>query len=332
MTRRDILRMGALGLGTLSLNGLGELRAADGIGQDRSLILLLMVGGPSQLETWDPKPDAPAEIRGPHGSIATAIPGVRINEHLPRMARRMDRLALIRSVHHDAAPIHETGHQLLQTGRLASEHREFPHIGSLVSKIQGRRGDAPASVILPGALGNTGVMIPHGQTAGWLGSNHQPFTLFHDPACPSFDADHCFSQVGAFLSNSSRESQRSHRGTQFRGNPFDLNGEPAEVRDAYGRHRFGQSCLLARRLVESGVRVVTVNMYDTVFNRVTWDCHGNRPFSTLDDYANEVLPMFDQAFSALLDDLDRSGRLQNTMVVASGEFGRSPKINASGGR
>ena len=104
------------------------------------------------------------------------------------------------------------------------------------------------------------------------------------------------------------------------------------MRDAYGADTFGQSCLLARRLVEAGVRVVTVNMFETVFNRVTWDCHGTRPFSTLDDYAREVLPTFDRAVSALLDDLDGRGLLDTTLVVATGEFGRTPRLNAAGGR
>lgn len=336
VTRREVLRLGAAGLGGLAVSRPeGMLRAAESAGQDRSVIMLLMVGGPSQLETWDPKPDAPAEVRGPHRSIATRIPGVRINEHLPRLAQRMNRLALIRSVHHDAAPIHETGHQLLQTGRLSIEGREHPHIGSLVSRLQGRRGRMPASVVLPGAIGNTGVLIPHGQTAGWLGAAHDPFTLVVDPGSRGFDAKQSLDSVKEFLAeraeprdrfSDSRTRDGAHR------NPFDLNDEHDRIRDEYGRHPFGQSCLLARRLVESGVRVVTVNMFETVFNRVTWDCHGSRPFSTLDDYANEVLPMFDQAFSALLDDLERSGRLESTMVLATGEFGRSPKLNTAGGR
>ena len=115
-------------------------------------------------------------------------------------------------------------------------------------------------------------------------------------------------------------------------NAFNLAEEGDSVRDAYGQTTFGQSCLLARRLVEAGVRCVTVNMFETVFNRVTWDCHGSAPFSTLNDYARDLLPTFDLAFAALLDDLDRSGRLDSTLVVAAGEFGRTPRINAIGGR
>ena len=115
-------------------------------------------------------------------------------------------------------------------------------------------------------------------------------------------------------------------------NPFDLAAEPQDLRDEYGRTSFGQSCLLARRLVEAGARVVTVNMFQTVFSQITWDCHGGAPFSTLDDYARVLLPDLDRAFAALIDDLDRRGRLDSTLVVAAGEFGRTPRINSSGGR
>ena len=129
LTRRDFLRVGGIGLGTFGLS-LNELRAENPAlsGNHRAVILLMLVGGPSQLETWDPKPDAPAEIRGPFRSIATRVAGVRMSEHLPRLAARMDRLALVRSLYHDAAPIHETGQQLLQTGRLAQADLEHPHV------------------------------------------------------------------------------------------------------------------------------------------------------------------------------------------------------------
>src|SRR4051812_44239837 len=145
VTRRDFLRVGGLGtLGLTMVEG-GRLEAAAG-DRDRAVILLMLVGGPSQLETWDPKPDAPVEVRGPFGTIETAVPGVRINEHLPRLARRMDRLTFIRSPPHDAAPIHETGHQLLQTGRLCRNGGEPPHVGSVVARFRGARNDLPPFV------------------------------------------------------------------------------------------------------------------------------------------------------------------------------------------
>ena len=143
---------------------------------ERSVILLLLVGGPSQLETWDPKPDAPADVRGPFRSIATVCPGVRISEHLPRMAARMDRLAIVRSVHHETAPIHETGYQLLQTGRLCRAGEEHPHIGSVVARLEGARNGLPPFVVVPGPIASTGVAIPHGQSAGWLGPAYEPIS------------------------------------------------------------------------------------------------------------------------------------------------------------
>jgi Protein of unknown function (DUF1501) len=300
MTRRDFLRVGGVGLGALGC-GLSKVDdfAEIASSPERSVILLLLVGGPSQLETWDPKPDAPAEVRGPFRSIATRCPGVRICEHLPRMAARMDRLALVRSMYHESAPIHETGYQLLQTGRLCRAGEQHPHIGSVVARLEGPRNGVPPFVLVPGTIASTGVDVPRGQAAGWLGAAYDPFALADDPPKRG---------LGATTAGGEKASR------------------------AYGRTTFGRSCLLARRLVESGVRVVTVNMFDTVFNRVTWDCHGALPFSTLDHYAREVLPTFDQAFTALIDDLERRGRLDTTLVVAAGEFGRSPRLNASGGR
>lgn len=322
LNRRAFLTAGGVGLGTLGLTF--PERAALALApprRHRALILLMMVGGPSQLETWDPKPDAPEEVRGPFGSIATRVPGVRINEHLPRIAARMDKLALIRSVHHAEAPIHETGLQLIQTGRLSRTADEHPHLGAVASRLLGPVGSSPlpSSIMLPGPILNTGVQIPRGQTAGGLGAEHEPFITGSLPG----DADY---HPGAIL-------RRAGGGDGGRpSNPFDLGGEPARLRDAYGAGRFGRGCLLARRLVEAGTRVVTINMFDSVFDQVTWDCHGAGPFSSLEDYKRELLPTFDQAFSALLDDLDGRGLLETTMVAAVGEFGRTPRINSSGGR
>jgi hypothetical protein len=290
VSRREFLQVSGLaaaGLATLSGGA-----ALGGSSNDRAVILLMLVGGPSQLETFDPKPDAPAEVRGPSGSIATTVPGVRLGEGLPGLARRMDRLTLIRSLHHDAAPIHETGQQLLQTGRLARTDREWPHVGAAAAWLLGPRGSAPPFALLPGPIGHTGVAVSHGQGGGFLGDSFGPARVGVD-------------------------------------GPID---EPARVREAYGPTPFGRSCLGARRLVEAGARVVVVNMYPTVFGRPTWDCHGRAPFATLTDVRDQVLPEFDRVFSALLDDLDRLGRLGSTLVLATGEFGRTPRLNRSGGR
>jgi hypothetical protein len=387
VTRRDFLGAGALGLGYVGFNRAGLLAAGNLAAMvDRSVILLLLVGGPSQLETWDPKPDAPAEVRGPFRSIETRCAGARICEHLPRLAARMDRIALIRSVHHDAAPIHETGHQLLQTGRLCQERDEAPHFGSIVAAVNGSRGELPASVILPGPIAGTGVPISHGQSSAWLGAPWDPFTLNADPGSPDFDAQSALKRATAYLDEAAcagrfierspgadatplaRGAEQVEPGRVSAGSPirrtrgadatplariaqhgepgrvsagssfaharnaFDIRKEKTRTREAYGSSTFGQSCLLARRLVEAGVRVVTVNMFATVFNQVTWDCHGSAPFSSLNDYGRELLPSLDRAFSALIDDLHDRGRLDSTLVVAAGEFGRTPRINASGGR
>jgi Protein of unknown function (DUF1501) len=343
VTRRDFLRVGGLGLGSSAVfrPDLGTLSGSEA-GPERSVIVLMLVGGPSQLETWDPKPDAPSEIRGPFRTIATRCPGVRICEHLPLMASRMDRVSLVRSVHHDEAPIHETGQQMLQTGRLCRAGEEHPHIGSVVARLEGTKGDLPPFAVVPRPIANTGVDIPHGQSAGWLGTAYNPFHLNADPADPQFDPRSALDRARRFVDETiNRDSSRALTAlsratggllTAPARNAFNLDDEGPEVRDAYGPTTFGQSCLLARRLVEGGVRLVTVNMFETVFNRVTWDCHGASPFSTMDDYARELLPTFDRAFAALIDDLERRGRLESTLVVAAGEFGRTPRINAAGGR
>jgi uncharacterized protein (DUF1501 family) len=320
-TRRDFLKAGSMaGLG-LACGGL-TATAAELPSNDRAVILLLLVGGPSQLETFDPKPDAPAEVRGPFGSIATRVPCVRICEHLPGLARRLDRVALVRSLHHDAAPIHETGHQLVQTGRLVRTGEDVPHAGSVVSRVLGTRAGAPPFVVLPGPIGNTGVNISHGQAAGMLGAAYDPFYA-PSPTEPGTSA--------LVKSCVDPESRARHMSPHVR-QALDLRAESAATREAYGATRFGDSCLAARRLVEAGVRFVTVNMYETVFNTASWDCHGNVPFSSFDDYKRGVLPTFDRAFSALLDDLSQRGRLRSTLVVATGEFGRTPRLNTAGGR
>jgi hypothetical protein len=296
LTRRDFLRAGALSAGAvgLSLADLAQLQAAPNRPKDVNCILLFLVGGPSHLDTWDLKPGAPSEVRGPFWPIRTNAPGVEICEHFPLMAKTADRYAVVRSVHHREAPIHETGHQLMQTGRLARGGVEHPHFGAVLSRL--RKG---SSAVVPGPIGNTGVSISHGQGAGFLGEPHQPAVVRGDPALL-----------------------------------LDLTNDGDRLRDRYGRNTFGQSCLLARQLVEGGVRLVTVNMFDTVFDNLTWDCHadGGSLATTLDDYRDILCPMFDRAYTALLDDLASRGLLDTTLVVAMGEFGRTPHLNPRGGR
>ena len=288
MDRRHFLRGGSAAL--LGLTPLGAVRRPEEI----NCIFLFLVGGPSQLDTWDMKPEAPAHIRGPYRPIKTNVSGIEISEVFPRMARQADKYALIRSVYHKAAAVHDTGHQMMQTGRLFQEGVEHPHAGCALGKFKGARGAAPAHVVLPHPIGNTGGNLSHGQGAGVLGAEHDPVFLRTDQ--------------------------------------FDLRREPDRVRRDYGLNSFGQSCLMARRLVEAGTRFVTVNMFETVFDQITWDIHGSRPFSPIGCYRESVGPMFDMAFSSLLEDLSQRGMLQSTLVVATGEFGRTPHINPLGGR
>jgi uncharacterized protein (DUF1501 family) len=353
LTRRDFLRVGALSAGAvgLSLADLHRLHGEGGRADGVNCILLFLVGGPSQLDTWDLKPDAPSEVRGPFRPIRTNVPGITISEHFPRMARMADRCALVRSVHHDAAPIHETGHQLMQTGKLFRHGLEHPHYGAVLSRVRGPHASgAPAFVVLPGQIGNTGVSVSHGQTAGYLGSAHEPLVV---RACGDLYLPQLESRT--VLTDALDTTERdlvvglcdddvpldpafvracdqifSPQGKKA----FDLTAEREELRREYGLHTFGQSCLLARRLIERGTRLVTVNMFDTVFGALSWDCHadgGSLP-TTLDDYRDTLCPMFDQTYTALLDDLSQRGMLESTLVVAMGEFGRTPQLNPRGGR
>lgn len=188
LTRRDFLHAGSIGALGLSLPGLQAARAAGRLAEDRDLnvIMLFLVGGPSQLDTWDMKPEAPSEIRGPFRPIPTKVPGVQISELFPRMAGLMDKVALVRSVYHTATAVHDTGHQMMQTGRLFSAGLEYPHMGCVASFTKGPRGDAPSHVLIPRPIGNTGGGMPHGQNAGFLGKTFDPFVLNADPSAPDF--------------------------------------------------------------------------------------------------------------------------------------------------
>jgi uncharacterized protein (DUF1501 family) len=361
LTRRDFLHAGAVSVLGLTLSDVLAQRAA-GQGGDRDVncIMLFLVGGPSQLDTWDPKPDAPIEVRGPFRPIATNVTGMQVSEIFPRMARHADKYSLIRSVYHTATAVHDTGHQMMQTGRLFTGGIEHPHVGCVLGFVKGQRGEVPAHVLLPRPIGRTGGNLPHGHTAGYLGRQHDPFILNADPSVPNFQVpdllppsyisavradrrqrmrDAVDAAMASFESNQQARQLDSNFNLAYRlmsspqaRDAFELSKEPASLRDRYGRTRFGQSCLLARRLIERGVRFVTVNMFETVFDEVTWDIHGSRPFTDIAQMSREVVPNFDQAFSTLLEDLTDRGLLSNTIVTAMGEFGRTPKINPAGGR
>jgi hypothetical protein len=214
----------------------------------------------------------------------------------------------------------------MQTGRLFRNGQEHPHFGSMLGYLKGSRGGVPASAVLPQAIANTGVNVSHGQGAGYLGAAHEPVCLTPqiDAAQRRFELSLDRDQSGALGKLFSAKSKQA----------FDLSRESDGLRGRYGWNQFGQSCLMARRLVEGGVRLTTVNMFDTVFDKVTWDCHadGGSLGTTLDDYRETLCPMFDAAYSTLLEDLETRGMLSNTLVLAMGEFGRTPRLNPRGGR
>jgi uncharacterized protein (DUF1501 family) len=361
MTRRDFLHIGSLASLGLTLPGWMAAKAAGAVkDRDINCILLMLVGGPSHIDTFDPKPDAPAEVRGPFKPIATSVTGMQISEIFPRAARHAGNFSLLRSVYHTATAVHDTGYQLMQTGRLFTGGVEHPHAGCVLGYLKGQRGEVPAHVLLPRPIGRTGGNLPHGHTAGYLGKQYDPFILNADPSDPKFKVPDLLppeyiSALRAERRQKMREAvdgalsafEKSAQAKQMDDNfhlayrlmsskaareAFALEQEPATTRDRYGRTRFGQSCLMARRLIERGVRFVTVNMFETVFDEITWDIHGSRPFTDITEMARIVAPNFDQAFSTLLEDLKERGLLDTTIVGAFGEFGRTPKINPAGGR
>jgi hypothetical protein len=249
---------------------------------------------------------------------------------------------------------------MMQTGRLFTGGIEHPHAGCVLSYLKGQRGEVPAHVLMPKPIGRTGGNLPHGQNAGYLGKQYDPLILNADPNDPKFKVPDLLppeyiSAIRAERRQKLRDAvdgaiasfEKSPQAKQLDDNfhlayrlmssqqareAFALDKEPAEMRDRYGRTRFGQCCLLARRLIERGVRFVTVNMFETVFDEITWDIHGSKPFTDITEMAKQVAPNFDQAYSTLLGDLKERGLLDTTMVLAMGEFGRTPKINPAGGR
>lgn len=362
LTRRDFLHAGALSALGLTLPGYlaAKSQAAEGRDKDVNCIMLFLVGGPSHIDTFDPKPKAPAEVRGPFQPIKTNVDGFELSEIFPKVARHADKFALIRSVYHTATAVHDTGHQMMQTGRLFSGGVEHPHAGCVLGYLKKQRGEVPAHVLMPKPIGRTGGNLPHGQNAGYLGKQHDPFVLNADPSEPNFKVpdllppdyisavraerrqkmrDAVDGAIASFEKNAPAKQLDDNFQLAYRlmSSPqareaFALDKETAAMRDRYGRTRFGQCCLLARRLIERGVRFVTVNMFETVFDEITWDIHGSKPFTDITEMSKLVAPNFDQAYSALLEDLKDRGLLETTMVVGLGEFGRTPKINPAGGR
>ncbi len=349
LSRRALLRAGTLGLSGLTLADLLRVKASGGVGRrggdDPSIILIWLDGGPPQHETYDPKPDAAAEVRGPIGSIATAVPGIRVSELLPRHAAIQDKIALLRSVHHDNDDHFTAAHWML-TGyggpNGINQTPINPSFGSIISRVKGmKRPGMPPYVGLPNTH-TVGLPIGyHG--ASYLGRSFDPFNADGDPnndayhatsldLPPGVDAGRLGSRrdllsrfdaarAGLDRSAASGELDRFQdaalsmiSGPEARA-AFDLGREPAHLRDRYGRHTWGQSALLARRLVEAGVRFVTLTFGG-------WDWH-----ASIEKGMKTVLPVLDAAVATLIEDLNQRGLLESTIVMVMGEFGRTPRLN-----
>jgi hypothetical protein len=235
-----------------------------------------------------------------------------------------------------------------------------PHVGCALAYLRGPKTDLPPHVILPEAMGPTGGNLPHGQDAGFLGKAFDPFVLNTDPSVTDFKVPDLLppKELGDVRLERRRRLRQivDDKVAQFEASPsaklmdanfesawrmmtspqarsaFDLAKEPKSVREKYGLNRFGQCCLLARRLIEAGVRFVTVNTFLTVFNEITWDIHGSKPFTSIEGMKDIVAPMYDQAYGALIEDLSQRGMLDKTLVCCLAEFGRTPRINPAGGR
>jgi hypothetical protein len=376
LTRREWLRVGSLGLFGLSLPALLEARrahasspAADrAFGKAKACIILFLFGGPPQHETWDPKPDAPPEIRGDLRPIASSLPGLWVGELMPRVARQAQRVCVLRAVSSNDNAHSSSGYWML-TGYphqpTNSENskpgppNDWPCLGAVVKRLRGGKGHLPAAVTLPEHIWNTGNLTWPGQDAGWLGRAADPWLLTCDPSAANFQVpalglpaevpplrfrgrQSLLAQVNRHLDavdqsgSVARFNAQSRQAFDLLRSPrarqaFALDREPPALRDRYGRSRFGQSVLLARRLVEAGVSLVQVNWTrtaaDTNDNPV-WDTHTKNA----ERLKTALMPPMDQAYSALLQDLADRGLLEETLVVWMGEFGRTPKINPRGGR
>ncbi len=342
--RRDFLRVGSLtylGIGLRDLLGLESLMAAQGVspsGKAQSCIMLWLEGGPSQVDTWDPKPNSSFK------PISTNVPGIQISELLPRVSKHMEKLSIVRSMHTE-----ETNHAgatiYALTGHRPSVAMKFPSLGSMISKERAIRNEIPPYVV------TRELDLLQYFRSGFLGADYDPMVV-HDPSREDFEVPDL--SIPKSVSVEQIEERRSalmlvdslyrqkvkeveyakmDRFTDAAWRmilspnvrkAFDLSKEPEKVKDAYGRHSFGQSVLLARRLVEAGARFVTAAGYKTI----EWDTHGDNDKG----HRDKLCPSFDQAFSTLLEDLDQRGLLESTVVIAMGEFGRTPHINPKAGR
>lgn len=354
ITRRGFLQIGSLSLGGLTLPALLEAHANQpNARRDTAVILYWMAGGPSQLDTWDPKPAAPAEVRGPFASMATRTPGMRLCELLPRQAAVSDKFLLLRSVSHGESNHPDAAH-LVQTGyhepNVQFRGQIFPAQGAIVAKLRGANQSAlPPYVCIPDAyFARQGFF----QRATYLGGEYDPVNSGGEPSfrftapVPSFGMppditisrsenrrallghmDAVRRSADAAVARMDAVYQRAFdliTSQQTRA-AFDLSREPLSLRERYGTNPWGRGALLARRLVEAGVTFVTMNHYQADVD--WWDDH-----YTIEANLRRRLPPFDQALAALIEDLHNRGLAQRVLLVAMGEFGRSPRIDAQAGR
>ncbi len=358
LNRRQCLQIGAAGVAaaSLPLTSGSAAAATVRVGQAKSVLIVVLSGGPSQLDTLDPKPDAPAEIRGEFGSIGTTIPGVRICEHLPKLAERTNRWSILRTMAHL-----ETNHLLAMhvalTGRptpiprggsdldRVESRNDFPNFAAALDYVRPRNDGVPTGVSLPNYLIEGPLTWP-GQHAGFLGPKHDPWSINHDPNDPQFRIDSLNLQPGVtaprLVSRRELLDQLNLPSTPEQGGrlksfveqqsvafslltsarvakAFQIDQEDAAVRERYGRNKFGQSLLLSRRLIEAGVPMVQAAMGIVQ----TWDTH----VDNWGQLKNRLLPQLDQGLAALMDDLANSGLLDQTLVIVMGEFGRTPKVS-----
>jgi hypothetical protein len=365
ISRRQVLQTGAIGLWGLTLPRLlradGERSHTGLAAKADACILVFLNGGPSHLDMWDMKPEAPAEIRGQFKPIATSVPGVQFSEHLPRLAKHMHHSSLVRSVHHSVNNSHAaavyaglTGHDRGEQGG-GAKPTDYPAIGSVLGLCRPPQRPVVPFVSMPyiTAEGRGGPPQP-GFFGGWLGRGVDPLFVLRDPNAANFGMPELLPPAG--MSPDYLQSRRRLVGSlenadarwssgqpyrdidSFQAKAFDLltspatqrafqlEREPLPVRERYGRNIYGQSILLARRLIEAGSRAACISWAPDA--NATWDTHGGN-FPRL---KNELLPQLDAAVSSLLTDLVDRGMLERTLVVVMGEFGRSPRVNGAGGR
>lgn len=349
VSRRDLLRVGSLGVAGLSLADLLALRRVEAAPADVNAILLWLTGGPSQFDSFDPKPDAPAEVRGPFKAIPTSVDGVQFTEVFPRLAQQAHRLAVLRSVYHPLD--HHVLAQGWMTAGRVHDTVNYPPMGSVVARVKPGSPLLPSFVTVPRMKLIEGFNeTQHFQTAGDLGPSYNPLIpdgipgeagfAVRDLSLPGgvdrgrFDRRcHLLAGVDRRLAAGASSPAGGMQAIYERAfdlihsecvhAAFDLSREPEKLRDGYGRNGFGQATLLARRLVEAGVRFVTVNWP----SYYAWDHHGG-----IEGGMKSTGAWLDQALSSLLDDLSGRGLLETTLVLVMGEFGRTPKLNTSGGR